>query len=42
MSEHQLLLFLLHVLLLLGLAREGGEVVRHWGCSPLSDNLWTL
>jgi len=34
-SEHHLLVFLLQVLLLLGLARGLGEVLRHWGHPPL-------
>ncbi|NOT53106.1 MAG: PTS transporter subunit EIIA, partial [Deltaproteobacteria bacterium] len=35
MSEHQSLLFLLQVLLLLGLARGCGEVMRRWGYPAL-------
>jgi Kef-type K+ transport system membrane component KefB len=35
MSEHHLLIFLLQVLLLLGLARGFGEVLRRWGHPPL-------
>jgi Kef-type K+ transport system membrane component KefB len=34
-TEHHLLIFLLRVLLLLGLARGLGEVLRHWGHPPL-------
>ena len=35
LSEHHLLIFLLQVLLLLGLARGCGEVLRRWGHPPL-------
>lgn len=35
MSEHNLLLFLVQVLLLLALARGFGAVLRHWGHPPL-------
>ena len=35
MSEHNLLVFLLQVLLLLGLARSFGEVLRRFGAPPL-------
>ena len=35
LSEHHLLIFLVQVLLLLGLARACGEVLRRWGHPPL-------
>lgn len=35
LSEHHLLIFLLQVLILLGLARGCGEVLRRWGHPPL-------
>jgi Kef-type K+ transport system membrane component KefB len=35
MNEHHLLIFLLQVLLLLGLARGFGELLRRWGHPPL-------
>ena len=35
LSEHHLLIFLLQVLLLLGLARGCGELLRRWGHPPL-------
>ena len=35
MSEHHLLIFLVQVLLLLGLARGFGEVLRRFGHPPL-------